>query len=568
MPKELRIGILCDTLVFQRWQAECVRRVISVPGVRLVLVVLHDKPAAKPKPWLERMRQHPWRMALYLWWRRNRFKPEACEAVDLTRELADVPRIACRPLQQKGAQHFDREDLAAMAVYRPDVLLRFGFNILRGDVLDLPRFGVWSYHHGDEEHYRGQPPGFWEIVDESPVTGAILQRLTDKLDGGHILRKGWFRTDNGSLETTLNTVMMGSSGWMADVCKGLLTGDATAAQGTLSATQAAIRKYPGNAVFLEFLLKCRRHRSQAKQSASSLRDEWNIGILYQPVHALLENKPSLNIRWLPAPGQGQSRAHPSGYMIQDQLNVLYEKLDTSTGRTVVSRLRPKRDNILKRSRTMLASEGSLTHPCVVPHGGDHFVVVNDDADKTVHLCRVDTANNAIERIQPLLAEPLLSPTLFEHAGRWWLFGTRAPLENEELYIYSSLDLRGHYVPHRLGVVKCDIRSARPAGAPFVHEGQLYRPAQDHSMTSGWRVSLMRITELSTDRFQEELAKTIGPAKGGQWSHGLRTIHAVGGLTIVEGKRPVPLRAPTSERGGGRRSRSRSAANVEEEDDDE
>jgi len=44
-------------------------------------------------------------------------------------------------------------------------------------------FGVWSWHHGDEDKYRGGPPAFWEIVNADPVTGALLQRLTERLDG-------------------------------------------------------------------------------------------------------------------------------------------------------------------------------------------------------------------------------------------------------------------------------------------------------------------------------------------------------------------------------------------------
>ncbi len=38
-----------------------------------------------------------------------------------------------------------------------DVLLRFGFNIIRAQILETARYGVWSYHHGDNREYRGQP---------------------------------------------------------------------------------------------------------------------------------------------------------------------------------------------------------------------------------------------------------------------------------------------------------------------------------------------------------------------------------------------------------------------------
>ena len=43
------------------------------------------------------------------------------------------------------------------------------------------------------------PPGFWEIHNGDPVTGVILQRLTETLDGGVVLHAGWFKTNRGEL---------------------------------------------------------------------------------------------------------------------------------------------------------------------------------------------------------------------------------------------------------------------------------------------------------------------------------------------------------------------------------
>src|SRR5262249_7013852 len=77
-----------------------------------------------------------------------------------------------------------------------DVLLRFGFNILRGDILHAARHGVWSYHHGDNEFYRGGPSHFWELCERAPLSGVLLQVLTEELDGGLVLCKALFATDS------------------------------------------------------------------------------------------------------------------------------------------------------------------------------------------------------------------------------------------------------------------------------------------------------------------------------------------------------------------------------------
>ena len=61
--------------------------------------------------------------------------------------------------------------IAALLSHDLDVILRFGFNILRGEVLTSARYGIWSFHHGDNEFYRGGPPLFWEVVEDNPCSG-------------------------------------------------------------------------------------------------------------------------------------------------------------------------------------------------------------------------------------------------------------------------------------------------------------------------------------------------------------------------------------------------------------
>ena len=416
--KKLRVGILCDGPMFQRWQAECIRQVLAVPGVEPVVLVVNDTPITARGSVTQRVLRYPWRIALYLRYRRKFFKPRAMEIEDLSSTIAALPRLLCRTTKQGFGDYFDRKDLDALRAYAPDVLLRFGFNIIRGEVLDVPRFGVWSYHHGDEQKYRGGPPGFWEIMKDDPVTGAILQRLTDKLDGGYVLRKGWFKTIDHSLKETVDTVLMHSAPWAAQVCKEILAGRDEAALGTLSDTKAPIRKYPDNGTFLSFLSKQAGNKVRFHQRELKEHEEWNIGVLYQPIHALLSEKISLNARWLPSPSKGQYRADPFGYMVGDQLNLLYEKYDYRKASGEISRLRPKRDNVLKRSRTMLDNGSHLSYPYVLERNGQVFVIPENAKHGTVELYKVNAANDALEQVTTLLNEALFDPTVFEHAGRW------------------------------------------------------------------------------------------------------------------------------------------------------
>jgi hypothetical protein len=546
MPTEvLRVGILCNGGTFQRWQAESIAAVRAEPGVELVLLIERDAETASPKSTWTRALHYPWRTVLYRQYRKHWFRPKAMEPVDLSSELSNVPKIRCRPILRGHAELFEEADLALIRSHRPDVLLRFGFNILHGDILTVATHGVWSHHHGDEEHYRGGPPAFWEIVDAQPVIGAVLQRLTEKLDAGRILYKGWFNTVDHSLEETVDTVLTHSAQWPALVMRRILQGDAVAAEGTLSTSKAPVRKYPTNTVVLRFLWKRMRNKMRFHRDSLNAHEEWNIGVLNQPIHHLLQTEPSLNVRWLPAPAQNSFRADPFGFVGSDgQLHILYEKFDHATGKGEIARLRPKRDNVLKRSRTVLELPEHLSYPFVLERDGEVLVIPEQAARGRVDLYRLDADMTALERIATLLEEPLFDPTVLEWEGRWWMFGTKAPLTNVELFIYHAPRLDGPWTPHTLNPVKADIRSARPGGTPFVHNGALYRPAQDSSLTYGGRIALNRVIALDPERFAEETVRHIGPIGGTAYNKGLHTIAAVGDITVLDGKRllKVPAKA--------------------------
>ena len=76
----------------------------------------------------------------------------------------------------------------------------------------------------------------------------------------------------------------------------------------------------------------------------------------------------------------------------------------------------------------------------------------------------------------------------------------------------------------------------------MHDGCLYRPAQDCSRTYGRRVILNRITRLTPKVFKEEPEVVIEPYADSDYPHGIHTLSAAGGITLVDGKRLVFLKS--------------------------
>lgn len=323
---------------------------------------------------------------------------------------------------------------------------------------------------------------------------------------------------------------------------------------------------PGMLDMLRARLRGRAHAAHATDETG--QGAWNIGVLHQPIHALLDAGGSRNVRWLPNPSKGMARLEPFGYHDGDQeLNVLYRKCGEDGADARIARLRPKPDNILKRSRAMLASIADAGYPYTIRHRGIPHAVINDVHDERVVLMKVSDSNDALVEPIVMLNMALHAPSLFEHGGRWWLMGTSDPAPNAMLRAFHAQQAEGPYTEHACSPLKCDARHARPAGTPFVHEGQLYRPTLDASEPGRPAVWINRVDLLDPQLFLETPVRRIDGFAATAYGRGVRTISSMGEVTLVDGLRSPVLSGSRANAKRGR-SKRRSEQRTEDDEDDE
>lgn len=255
----MRFGVMVPGIEHvPRYQRDILRRLEDVDGVSAELLVVGKSPRTK-RPLLERIR---WSQLLFQIYRELLLKPEASAPVSLPVRYRNLPRIEVEPrLEGKYSEYFPTEAINEIRSYDLDFILRFSFGILRGEVLQAARYGVWSFHHDDERRYRGGPPAFWEVYHGNRKTGYILQRLTEELDGGIILARDRVSTVLTSYEINLSRVLFASRSLPIEVCRRICkTGEA---KGSPSRTQARVYSYPSNGQFLSFCGKILIRRLKA-----------------------------------------------------------------------------------------------------------------------------------------------------------------------------------------------------------------------------------------------------------------------------------------------------------------
>ena len=121
---------------------------------------------------------------------------EAIKFLNRSSPLSAATRVDVYPqISRSGFVYaYSERDIEKIRSLNCDVLIRCGTGILSGAILNCTKFGVLSFHHGDNQKYRGGPPGFWEVYRKEDQTGFIIQQLTEVLDGGNVLFRGFVET--------------------------------------------------------------------------------------------------------------------------------------------------------------------------------------------------------------------------------------------------------------------------------------------------------------------------------------------------------------------------------------
>jgi hypothetical protein len=532
----LRVGVMLDARRDAAWVAKVLADIRGSGIAEIVLVVRNATPAPRRslREKLGLRLAEFGRKGLYNLYervdaRRHRAARDAFAETDLDPVLAGVEELPVRPIQKKFTDRFEAEDIRRIREVRLDVLLRFGFRIIKGEILQCARYGVWSYHHGDNREYRGGPALFWEIYERNPVSGTILQVLSEDLDAGKILARTISATDPSSLYRNRNATYWKSAemvmrclrelqqrGWEEMTARPLYRETAPYPK--------AIYRAPTNAQMARFLgrMGMRAARRRSRSLVMAEREQWYLALVPRPAKASAAPRPGSAIRQ-PMPDD-RFYADPFLHRRGNKEYLFFEDYPFATQRGVISVAEVTAEGRLADTRVALERPYHLSYPFVFEWQGGMYMVPESKGNRTVELYRATRFPDEWTLETTLLSGvQAVDATLLEHDSRWWMFvniGVEGASTWDELHLYHAETPLGPWRAHPRNPVVSDVRCARPAGRIFREEGSLVRPAQDCSVSYGHAIRLQRITTLTEEEYAEEPLGRITP----EWAPGATGTH--------------------------------------------
>lgn len=539
----LRVGLLVDSFTQPQWVYDIVADIQRSAFARVALVVENgdvDRPAQRLVNRLVRNRH---RIAYALYTRLDdrlfRRTPDAFSEVSIADLVAGVPVLRVTPIKKRFSDYFPPDDVERVRDYDLDVVLRLGFRILRGDALEIARYGVWSYHHGDNLVNRGGPAGFWEVMEGHGVTGSVLQVLGPELDNGKVIYRSHAPTDSRSVRRNMENFYRKSATFVVRKLKDLAEEGPRALAGedeTPEYTPYTNRLYrePGNLEMAALGLRLGARYVGDKVQEALFHDQWALACRVHP--GVSGPDPTFHRYKYLLPPRDRFWADPFPVGRGNGFLVFVEELPYERTKGHISVLELDERGALRESYPVLERDHHLSYPFVFEWQGRHYMIPETGANRRVELLRAH-AFPGDWRVEDVFLEGAyaVDATLAEVDGTWWMFvnvGVEGTLNHDELHIYSAPSPLGPWQPHRRNPVKSDARGARPAGRLFEWNGRLYRPSQDCAGKYGSAIVINRVDRLERNDYRETAVSRIEP----RWDRRLRGTHTLNtapGISVVD-----------------------------------
>lgn len=568
---KLRIGILVEAEGVPRFARRVIDDIRACNFAEIVTVVVNQTDNAPASPGsrrsliraLGRLRDRSVRQRLaYAAYSRWLSMPpptplNPVEVVEHGLPESEVLTLRVAPIVKGHVHYFPPEALASIRVLDLDVLLRFGFKILRGEILSAAKYGIWSYRHADNTSYRGGPPMLWELIEGNPTSGVVLERMCDAAEESVALAKASF--------TTAETTSAAANGYGPYWCTTHFVIQKLRELHRLGwkhieGTAPPERRYrgkreqyrdPTNADMVKWLVPhftrvtLRRLTTLLRRlSGRTTTIHWRLGLRRSEVPINEESSPAKALRsfhWIDSP-RGHFWADPFLYEVDGRILLFFEDFDyrSQLGSIAVAELTD--DGTVRDTRIVLRRPYHLSYPQVFRHAGEAWMIPESSESGAIELWRAKHFPDNWVLEQRLVEIRAVDPTLVQYNGRWWLFATPMPVLGQfaQTYLWSAEQPSGPWRLHDAGAVCSDVSRARPAGQIFSDGNRLVRPSQDCSGRYGRAIWFNEIERLDQAAYCERPGVRV-TSNGTPGLTGLHTYSRSGKWEAVDGLFRTSLR---------------------------
>jgi hypothetical protein len=535
MKEKLRIGILLHEFDISSWESQIINRLINSDFAGIVLVIKDntidssaDRSKNRVANGLVRLIEKTDRLI---------FKTHADykRKTDISGLLNNITRVDINSSPDTDNKPALNSSISEIKEHDPDIILSLGCHNLTGNLLTIPKFGVWSYSINNSPGGSSPATGFWEVIGNVPVTNTTLEILSSEKGKPEAVYSSFESTCRYSININRDTISWRSALFAPRLIYGLNKygedyldamikrfsfinnlPDRSLPQISISKAAVSIPRY-----FTAVI------KSVFKKALFTDAFRWRLLFEINGGSQL----PSTNykgFRKLSSPN-GVFWADPFVQAGDDCYWIFVEEFIYKKDRAHISVLRLDKEGNFLESHKIIERPYHMSYPFIFTIGDTYYIIPETSKNKTIELYRCaefpykwEFDRNIMENISAV------DSTLFHYNDKWWLFTAMDQTANisgcsVELFLFYTDDIfSGQWISHRLNPVVSDIRTARPAGKIFMSDGKIYRPSQNCAGRYGIGFNINLITKLTEYDYEETLVTEVKPL----WDKRLKGTHTL------------------------------------------
>ena len=408
--------------------------------------------------------------------------------------------------------HYKSKDIANIKNLNLDLLIRGGSGILKGEILSVCRLGIISFHHGDNDFYRGGPPGFWEVYNREPSTGFVIQRLNEVLDGGDVIFKGNIPT-SFLYKINVCKLYLKSSIFLHKTLENLSKTNSNLDFYKKKTYKSKIYKIPTAYVSILYLYKTLilgTKKILNKIFGRSLK--WNVA--YQFINEL--KNPTLSKSIIIKNPKNSYLADPFVIKYNNKTVIFLEDYSFKNRKGKISAYEINSESY-KKLGTVIEEEFHLSYPFLIEDKKDLFMIPETHQTKDIRIYKCIEFPLKWKLHKKLISDiGAVDTNIFKFNNKYWLF-TNLDTSNSsdyssELHIFYADNIESsEWKPHALNPVIFDSKKARNGGMIYSEKKHTYRVFQKQGFDNyGESIGISRIKTLTENEYEEEIYMNVMP----------------------------------------------------------
>ena len=545
MNEKLKIGLMIDSTNVPYWVYSMIDKITQSNYAKIELVIINGNQIPKNSFYSKMKNNRDYFLyKIYTKLENKMYKPESdvFGICDLTNELLNTKKITVIPKQTKYSDWIESEDIHEILKNDLDVIVRLGFRILKGDILKAAKCGVWSFHHGDNDVNRGGPAGFWEVFQNNPVTGSVLQIINDELDDGKILAKSYSTTDPILVKRNCNNYYNKTLSFLPRKLKELHELGKDQFLEKVEEQNKNIKFYsnrlytkPTNTEFLK--MSCYNFGKFLKRNLKNSYSFEQWGLLFD-----IKNEISKSMWGYKKilPPKDRFWADPHIISMDKNYFIFIEEYVYSKSKGHIALIKMDKEGNYDYLGKVLEKDYHLSYPFVFQFENNFYMIPETESNNNIELYKCTDFPKKWEYHGEIMNNVnAVDTTIFNYNDKWWMFtGMKENLgssNSDELFLFHSDNpLSNDWESHSSNPIISDVRQARPAGKIFSFKDDIYRPSQNSSKFYGYGISVNQINNITKNEYQETIVTSILP----NWDNNISRVHTFAyddGLSMIDAK---------------------------------